>query len=62
MMTYTRLYTDERGESHFEDVKINLTLTGYAPPAPPLELSTFTAATQCAFMSAPTGSHIVIAR
>lgn len=33
MITYARLYADENGESHFEDVEIDLKLTDYAPPA-----------------------------
>jgi len=52
-MRYPRLYTGTDGESHFEDVEIDLALTDYAPPAPPLELSSFTPATQFGFMSAP---------
>jgi hypothetical protein len=55
MMTYTRLYSDQHGESHFEDVEIDLTMIDYAPPAPPLGLSSFTAATQFGFMNAPAG-------
>jgi hypothetical protein len=55
MKAYTRLYTDETGESHFADLAIDLTLSDYAPPAPPLELSSFTPATQIGFMSAPAG-------
>lgn len=55
MTIYTRLYSDEHGESHFADVEIDLTLTDYAPPAPPLELSTTTPANQFGFMNAPAG-------
>ena len=55
MPTYTRLYSDERGESHFDDVEIDLETVDYAPPAPPLELSAFTNATQFGFMNAPAG-------
>jgi len=55
MPTYTRLYSDKHGESHFEDVEIDLTLTEYAPPAPPLELSSTTLAKQFGFMQAPAG-------
>ena len=55
MITYTRLYSDEQGESHFEDIEIGLKLTDYAPPAPPLELSSSTPATQFGFMNAPAG-------
>src|ERR1700738_2204966 len=55
MTTYTRLYSDEHGESHFEEIEIDLKLTDYAPPAPPLELSSSTLATQFGFMNAPAG-------
>ena len=55
MTVYTRLYCDEHGESHFEDVEIELTLTEYAPPAPPLELSSTTPAEQFGFMNAAAG-------
>lgn len=55
MATYTRLYSDQHGESHFEDVEIDLTLTEYAPPAPPLELSSTTPAKHFGFMNAPAG-------
>ena len=54
-MKYTRLYATEDGESHFEHVEIDLVLSEYAPPAPPLELSTMTAATEYGFMQAPAG-------
>src|SRR5713101_9041990 len=55
MITYARLYADEFGESHFEDIEITLTLTDYAPPAPPLSLSAFLPASQVRFMNAPEG-------
>lgn len=55
MLAHTRLYADEHGESHFEDIEIDLTLTDYAPPAAPLGLSSFTPATQFGFMNAPAG-------
>ena len=55
MITYARLYADESGESHFEEVEMNLTLTDYAPPAPPLSLSAFLPASQVGFMNAPAG-------
>jgi len=55
MITYARLYADEFGESHFEDIEMDLTLTDYAPPAPPLSLSAFLPASQVGFMNAPAG-------
>src|SRR3982074_3471348 len=54
-MKYARLYADDDGESHFEDIEIDLALTENAPPAPPLSLSSFIPATQFGFMSAPAG-------
>jgi EutQ-like cupin domain len=54
-MRIVRLYSDAEGESHFEDVEIELDLTDYAPPAPPLYLSATTPAGQFAFMKAPAG-------
>src|SRR5712691_4805884 len=55
MNAYTRLFVDANGESHFEDVEIELNSTEYAPPAPPLDVSSFTPATQFGFMRAPAG-------
>jgi hypothetical protein len=55
MATYTRLYSDDQGESHFEDIEIDLKLAEYAPPAPPLGLSSITPAEQFGFMKAPAG-------
>jgi hypothetical protein len=38
-MKYTRIYRDAAGESHFEDVAVELTPVDFAPPAPPLNLA-----------------------
>ena len=38
-MNYTRIYCDEEGESHFEDISIDLALVEFAPPAPPLNIA-----------------------
>src|SRR6185503_2050192 len=54
-MTYTRLYATEDGESHFEQVEVELSLTDYAPPAPPLALSEMSGATEFGFMQGPSG-------
>jgi hypothetical protein len=55
MPGYTRLYADDDGESHFAEVEIDFTLTEYAPPAPPLDLSAVAKAKDFAFMNAPAG-------
>jgi hypothetical protein len=54
-MKYARLYADDAGEPHFEDVEVELTPTNYAPPAPPVSLSALAPATAVAFMAAPPG-------
>jgi len=38
-MKYTRIYCDSAGESHFEDVVVEVTQVDFAPPAPPLYLA-----------------------
>lgn len=48
-MKYTRIYADTKGESHFMDVQIKLEHVDFAPPAPPVNLSSFNPATQYAF-------------
>ena len=54
-MKYTRIYADKEGESHFIDVEIELESVEFAPPAPPVNLSSFTLATQYAFCVFPSG-------
>ena len=54
-MKYIRIYADDAGESHFKDVDIELKPVNFAPPAPPLNLSSFIPATQFAFCYFPAG-------
>jgi quercetin dioxygenase-like cupin family protein len=54
---YVRLYSDEGGDSHFEDVGVRFESVDYAPPAPPLDLSSSTPASQFLFARAPSGWH-----
>lgn len=37
-MDYTRMYNDAAGESHFEDLSVELELTDFAPPATPFHV------------------------
>jgi len=53
--TYCRLYSDSNGESHFEDVTVELSEVDFAPPASPLLLSEFGSAVRTAFLGGPTG-------
>ena len=48
-----RLYTDEFGESHFEDIEIPMSAIQYSPPAPALHLSEPVAATQFSWLRFP---------
>jgi hypothetical protein len=32
-MKYVRVYADQNGDSHFEDVEVAMSLTDFAPPA-----------------------------
>ena len=54
-MRYARLFADEKGESHFDDVEIGFTATDYIQSAAPLDFSATLPATQVAFMRAPAG-------
>ena len=54
-MRYTRLFADETGESHFDDIQIECTPTDYVQLAAPLDFSATLAASQVAFMRTPAG-------
>jgi quercetin dioxygenase-like cupin family protein len=54
-MRYTRLFSDELGESHFDEIEIEFASTDYVASAAPLQLSPALEATQCRFMNAPAG-------
>lgn len=54
-MMYTRLYADTDGESHFEDVEVELASADFAPPAPPVNLSDMMAAEHVGFLALQSG-------
>ncbi len=54
-MRYTRVYSDAAGESHFEDMDVPMTAVSFAPPVPPVDLSSFSPASRIGFLSAPSG-------
>ena len=54
-MKYVRLFVDETGESHFDDIEVNLIPVDVAPPAPAINLSSSIPATQFVFYSFPPG-------
>ena len=52
---YIRLYADERGESHFEDLEMALVPVDFAPPAAPLNIAQFRPTAQSLWVGAPAG-------
>lgn len=55
LVSYVRIYADPEGESHFDDVEVDLTLMEVAPGISPLFVSDFREASRCAFLSAEPG-------
>ena len=54
-VNYARLYTDESGESHFEDVEVTLAPFEFAPPAAPMNLAPFLPVEQSLLVGVPVG-------
>ena len=55
-VTYVRLYADDSGESHFEDMTIDdFKQTDFAPPAEPLNVAAFLPATGTTWLHFPAG-------
>ena len=54
-MKYLRLYADDNGESHFEDIKLKFQTVDFAPPSPPLDVSIFGEAENCSILRAEPG-------
>ena len=54
-MQYVRLYADEKGETHFEQVSLDLNELDYRPPAPPMFVSHAYQADALQFVRMPSG-------
>ncbi len=52
---YVRIYTDENGESHFEDLDVALSPVDFAPPAAPVNIAQFFPTAQSFWLGAPAG-------
>lgn len=50
-LKYVRVYTDSIGESHFEDLKVDLHEIDFAPPAPPIFTSELNPSSSYGFLS-----------
>lgn len=46
-MKYVRLYSDKQGESHIEECEVEFESVDFAPPAPPMDISSFGPAEEC---------------
>ena len=57
---YVRLFSDDHGESHFEEVEVALQPVDFAPPAPPLHVAALFPTLHCSFVSGPPdwGGHV----
>ena len=53
--TYVRLFTDEDGESHFQDLAVTLKAQDFAPPAAPLQIAPFLRTADSLWVGAPPG-------
>jgi mannose-6-phosphate isomerase-like protein (cupin superfamily) len=54
-MKYRRIYCDDAGDSHFEDVSVKLSPVEFAPPAPPLNLAAPIDSERMILFSVPAG-------
>ena len=54
-MQYQRLYSDESGESHWEDVEVDLEVRRFAPPAEDIEVSDAESVKQMVFLKLRSG-------
>jgi len=54
-MKYTRIYCDDAGDSHFEDVSVKVSPVDFAPPAPPLNLAAPIDSERTILFSVPAG-------
>jgi hypothetical protein len=52
-VSYVRLFVDEQGESHFDEIDVELVPADFAPPAPPLNIGTLFPAAWCGFIHVP---------
>ena len=56
-MKYTRIYSDPAGESHFQDVEVELKLVEFAPSAPAAEFGAPMPAEGVILLSLPAGFY-----
>jgi hypothetical protein len=52
---YGILYTDKNGESHFKEGEVGFEMVNFAPPAPPVGLTSYIPANRLVFFKIPSG-------
>lgn len=52
---YVRMYSDREGESHFEDLSVELVETDFAPPTGPVDVAPFLASSRTMLFAAHPG-------
>lgn len=57
MVSVLRIWADEDGESHFEDLDVVFEETDFVPPAPPVLISSFEPASEYAIERVAPGWH-----
>jgi len=57
LATYVRLFADAQGESHFEDLQMDLAPVDFAPPAAPVNLGQFLPTAHSYYVGVPVGWH-----
>jgi hypothetical protein len=54
-MRYIRVYNDDDNEARFEDLDVSFVRAGFAPPAPPLDVSEAAPVREVLFIHMPAG-------
>jgi hypothetical protein len=54
-MKYVRVFADDEGVTHFEDLEPPMTMADYSPPAPPLRVSAHQSASGVIAIDFPAG-------
>jgi hypothetical protein len=57
VVSVIRIYADDDGESHLEDVKLAFHEEDFVPPAPPVQITSFEPASSYAIERVPPGWH-----
>jgi quercetin dioxygenase-like cupin family protein len=54
-LKYTAVYLDSAQKTHFKEAEVDFQSVNFAPPAPPVDLSSYTPVSQMVFFRIPVG-------